>query len=96
MNTVGNRFVARVSCLYAVFWFDLLGVASNQLHASDNRLSLYPGWADCQFFPAATVVAVPSRTRSPEDLIRHHVQRHARTGAALLTMSMEPTAPEQV
>ncbi len=50
LNAVGNRFVTRAGYPYGMFLYDLLDVASNELFVSDNRMSIYPGFADYQLF----------------------------------------------
>ncbi len=50
LNAVGNRFATRAGYPYGMFLFDLLGVADNQLFVSDNRISIYPDFADYQLF----------------------------------------------
>ena len=50
LNAIGNRFVTRASYPYGLFLFDLLDVAANQLHVSDNRIAIHPAWADYQLF----------------------------------------------
>lgn len=50
LNAIGNRFVTRAGYPYGMFLFDLLDVASNQLHVADNRISIHPSYADYQLF----------------------------------------------
>jgi len=50
LNLVGNQFRTRANFPYAMYLFDLLGVSSNTLFTSGNRLSIYPNFADYQLF----------------------------------------------
>ena len=76
MNAVGNRFVARASYPYGMFLYDLLDVADNQLHVSDNRLSLYPGWADYQLFFCCDDFAAEGPNSDPGNAT-HLATRHS-------------------
>ena len=46
LNLVGNRMRVRATYPYGFAVHDLLDVADNELFASDNRLDLYPAFAD--------------------------------------------------
>lgn len=50
LNAVGNRYVVRGGFAYGMFLSDLLAVSANQLYLSDNRMSIYPNYADYQLF----------------------------------------------
>lgn len=76
VNVVGNRYQTRADFPYGMFLLDYLTVAGNQLHVSDNCMSIHLGWADyqlfycCNDFPGggpntATGVATRLPTRHP-------------------------------
>ncbi len=70
LNAVGNRFLTRADYPYGMFLFDLIDVASNQLHVSDNSLSIYPGFADYQLFYCCNDFAGSAPNSAPGNATR--------------------------
>lgn len=96
LNAVGNRYIARASYPYGLFLFDLLDVAANQLHVSDNRISIHPGYADYQLFHCCNDFPMSAPNTAPGNATRL-AQRHPFPALAYLSGdSLAATLPRNV
>lgn len=77
LNTVGNRFLTRSGYPYGMFLFDLLDVAANELFVSDNRMSIYPSYADYQLFYCCNDFAAGNAPNTAPGNATRRANRHA-------------------
>lgn len=85
LNAVGNRFVTRAGYPYGMYLFDLLDVASNELFVSDNRMNIYPGFADYQLFYCCNDFAAGNAPNTALGNATRRASRHAFPAIAYLT-----------